>query len=199
MEFNSVAFWRARYEKGQNSGSGSYGAMAEFKAEAFNEFVKLHQIHSCCEFGVGDGNQLGYLKVPQFLGLDVAPAAIDLCIAKFADDASKSFMVYDPGYFVNNGAINVDLGLSMDVILHLIEDQIYDSYMRNLCAASNSYLAIFNTASDTQLPKMAVHNKYRDHRLWLSKNAPEFKELCVALCPAELGYPAETGFYFYKK
>ncbi len=103
MEFNSVAFWRARYEKGQNSGSGSYGAMAEFKAEAFNEFVKLHQIHSCCEFGVGDGNQLGYLKVPQFLGLDVAPAAIDLCISKFADDASMLLTLLTSMYPVGTG------------------------------------------------------------------------------------------------
>ena len=50
--------------------------------------------------GCGDGNQLGLADYPQYLGLDVAPGAIKLCTDKFSDDNSKSFMLFDPFYFI---------------------------------------------------------------------------------------------------
>lgn len=195
--FSSLAYWKNRYAKGQNSGSGSYGQVAEFKANVLNEFIHDQVISRCIEFGSGDGNQLGLLNIPAYLGLDVAPDAVQLCIEKYRNDASKSFMIYDPKYFVNNLFITADLTLSMDVILHLIEDHIYLDYMAVLFGASTQNVAIFTTATDEQPARMAPHNKFRDHRPWVRQFAPNFKEIKSVLAPSELGYPEGTGFYFY--
>ncbi len=195
--FNSIAYWRNRYAKGQNSGSGSYGQVAEFKAKVLNEFIGENSSSRCIEFGCGDGNQLSMLKIPFYLGLDVAPDAVQLCIEKYRHDDSKSFMLYDPKYFANNSFITADLTLSMDVILHLIEDEIYEDYMNALFAASTKNVAIFTTATAVQPGKMAPHNKFRDHRPWVHDFATDFREIKEVLAPRELGYPEGTGFYFY--
>jgi len=196
IAFNSLEYWRNRYAKGQNSGGGSYGQVAEFKAVVLNRFIREYEIARCIEFGCGDGNQLGLLKIPEYLGLDVAPDAIDLCVNKFVGDPTKSFLLYDPGHFVNNSFITAELTLSMDVILHLVEEEVYTSYMHSLFAASSKYVAIFTTATDTQPSRMAAHNKFRDHRRWISKNST-YQEIEVALAPNDMGYPDGTGFYFY--
>ena len=195
--FSSLAYWKNRYAKGQNSGSGSYGEVAEFKARVLNDYIREHSVSRCIEFGCGDGNQLGLLSISSYLGLDVAPDAVKLCIEKYRNDASKSFVLYDPKYFVNNSFIKADLTISMDVILHLIEDEIYVDYMRALFSASTKNVAIFTTATDVQPSKMAPHNKFRDHRPWVREFAPNFKEINSVLAPSELGYPEGTGFYFY--
>lgn len=37
---NSESYWIERYDKGGNSGAGSYDNYAEFKADIINDFVK---------------------------------------------------------------------------------------------------------------------------------------------------------------
>ena len=199
MDFDSAEYWRRRYESGGNSGAGSYGALADFKATALNHFVEQHDIKSAVEYGSGDGNQLSLINIPAYIGLDVSPKAISDIRLRFQDDASKSFMEYDPDNFVADSSVSADISLSMDVILHLTEDIRYEKYMQNLVASAKRYVGIFNTASEEQLEKMAKHNRFRDHRVWLRGNAPLISEVEVVLTPPELGYPAATGFYFYKK
>ena len=87
----------------------------------------------------------------------------------------------------------------MDVILHLTEDERYDKYLTNLTKSSLKYLGIFNSATEEQLSNMAIHNRFRDHRIWLKENAPEFLEVRVDILPSELKYPVGTGFYFYER
>ena len=48
----SAAYWDARYRAGGNSGAGSYGRLAAFKAEVLNEFVRRRGIRSIVEFCV---------------------------------------------------------------------------------------------------------------------------------------------------
>src|SRR5690606_41175429 len=40
----SQAFWEANYARGGDSGAGSYGEMADFKAEVLNRFVLEHNL-----------------------------------------------------------------------------------------------------------------------------------------------------------
>ena len=199
MEFDSAEYWRKRYESGGNSGAGSYGALADFKAAALNHFVTQYGIESAVEYGSGDGNQLSLLRIPAYIGLDVSAKAIADIRLRYQDDSSKSFIEYDPDDFRADQSVSADIALSMDVILHLTEDIRYKKYMKNLVASSRKYVGIFNTATEEQLEKMAQHNRFRDHRIWMKSSAPEFTEVEVALTPPELGYPIATGFYFYEK
>jgi hypothetical protein len=75
----SGSFWEAVYREGGTSGPGSYGRLAEFKAEILNEFVRTKEIHSVIEFGCGDGAQLQLASYPEYVGVDVATGSIERC------------------------------------------------------------------------------------------------------------------------
>jgi len=192
-----VEYWKKRYATGGNSGSGSYGGLAEFKAASLNRFISDHNIESIVEFGSGDGNQLGFINIPEYLGLDVSPDAIANTSRMYDHDQSKSFLLYDPDNFQPSPEVSAQLAISMDVILHLTEDERFNRYMQNLFASATRFVGIFNTATETQLATMAKHNRFRDHRAWISSNRPDVKELRVDMLPAQHGYPAETGYFFY--
>ena len=197
--FDSVTYWKNRYRNGGNSGSGSYGKLAEFKANSFNRFVKENDISSCIEYGCGDGNQLSLMKIDKYLGLDVSPDTIEAIAKKFEGDFGKEFETYDPIKFEIFDRYTADISISMDVILHLIEESRYLDYLRNLFNSSNRFVGIFNTATDEQPAKMAIHNRFRDHRKWITKHATDFQPIACDLAPGNLGYPSDTGFYYYKK
>jgi hypothetical protein len=61
---NSAGYWEKRYRRNGNSGSGSYGKLAEYKATVINGFVAANNIQQVMEFGCGDGNQLKQLHFP---------------------------------------------------------------------------------------------------------------------------------------
>ncbi len=87
----SAEYWELRYASGGSSGQGSYGRLAEFKAEVINNFVMERGVHSVIEFGCGDGNQLQLAKYPVYVGLDVSEKAVAMCKEKFNNDTSKLF------------------------------------------------------------------------------------------------------------
>jgi hypothetical protein len=88
--FDSAQYWRNRYRSGGNSGAGSYGRLANFKAEIVNAFVREHDVASVIEFGCGDGAQLTLADYPSYLGFDVADESVELCRSKFAKDSTKN-------------------------------------------------------------------------------------------------------------
>jgi hypothetical protein len=112
--FVSAQYWRNRYRAGGNSGAGSYGRLAAFKAEIINAFVRQHDVASVIEFGCGDGAQLKLADYPAYIGFDVADESVELCRSKFLGDSTKEF---------KNAASwdyeHADLTLSLDVIFHL--------------------------------------------------------------------------------
>src|SRR5690349_24554192 len=55
---SSPSYWEERYRQGGNSGVGSYGQLARFKAQTINRFVAEQAVTSVVEFGCGDGAQL---------------------------------------------------------------------------------------------------------------------------------------------
>jgi hypothetical protein len=158
--FNSAKYWEGRYNSGGNSGEGSYGRLAEFKASILNDFVRKNNIQSVIEFGCGDGNQLTLASYPQYIGLDVSRTIIIKCIGKFKSDHTKSFFLYDQDCFADRGHLfSGDLALSLDVLYHLIEDDIYETYLRNLFSSSNRFVIIY--AVNENIPRPTNHEHYR--------------------------------------
>jgi hypothetical protein len=137
---NSSQYWDDRYRFGGNSGIGSYGQFAEFKAEILNQFVTEHHIDSVIEFGCGDGNQLSLAKYPRYIGVDVAPAAVEKCRLRYRKDSSKTFLLTSEAS--NQRA---ELGLSLDVIFHLVEDEVFHTYMANLFAAAEHHVVLYTS------------------------------------------------------
>jgi hypothetical protein len=156
----SDQYWENRYRSGGNSGAGSYGALAEFKADFLNTFVAREDIRSVIEFGCGDGAQLSLAKYPRYIGLDVTKSSIKMCIQKHRDDRTKSFLLYDPEYFWNPSAlVHAELGLSLDVIYHLVEDEVFDYYMDHLFGSAKRFVIIYSTDFEKRIPNFHVRHR----------------------------------------
>ena len=127
----SKNFWEHKYDSGGNSGPGSYNQLANFKAEILNHIVKDNKILKVIEYGCGDGNQLRLAEYPSYIGFDVSQKAISLCEENFLNDQTKIFKLMSQ----YNGE-TAELTLSLDVIFHLIEDDIFYCYMKRLFDSS---------------------------------------------------------------
>ncbi|NBM16475.1 class I SAM-dependent methyltransferase [Streptomyces sp. GC420] len=154
----SLNYWEHRYSSGGDSGAGSQDALARFKAEVLNSFIAENDVTSVIEFGCGDGRQLELAEYPRYLGLDVSPTGLDLAHARFSDDRTKSFLLYEPRHFFDSAEfIRADLTLSLDVIYHLIEDEIYELHLSHLFAASTRFVALY-TSDDSELNAPTGHS-----------------------------------------
>jgi hypothetical protein len=163
--FDYRTWWQNWYTGGGTSGPGSYGILAEFKAEIVNQFIKEHNINSVIEFGCGDGNQLSYMNYRQYLGLDVTRAALDRCMARFRDDQSKSFMFYDPQYFVNKGSLNADLVVCFDVLYHITDENDLVKTLADIFSCTQKYVILYTITKEVDIPVPEI--KYRDLNLFL--------------------------------
>ena len=195
--FGSKRCWEKRYSTGGNSGLGSYGRLAKFKAEIINRFVKENGIIKIIEFGCGDGNQLSLFKIDNYIGLDVAEKAIEKCKKQFERDKSKSFFLYEPYSFRPGNNIETELSLSLDVIYHLIEDDIFEFYMKDLFMVSNKFVIIYSSNNDNNPISPSLHCKNRRFSEWVKTNLPEWK----LIEGIRNRYPGESNsdFYIYEK
>lgn len=170
INFGSKNYWETRYLKGGTSGPGSYGKLAEFKAEIINSFIEKNNISSVMEFGCGDGNQLDLLKIPEYHGYDVSAEAIKICSAKFSNDPTKTFENID-----DYNLEKAELVLSLDVIFHLVENNVFENYMSRLFKAPKKYVLIYSSNSDDIDVKGSFHVKHRKFTSWIDHNIKDFK------------------------
>lgn len=166
----SDQYWRQRYMAGGDSGVGSYGKFAEFKANVLNRFVATHDIRSVIEFGCGDGNQLGLADYPQYIGFDISEEVLARCASRFSSDGTKSFRLMQ-----EYEQEKADLTLSLDVIYHLTEDDTFHAYMRTLFAASSRYVVIYSSNTNNNRGYEGTHVRHRKFTEWVDSNAPEWK------------------------
>lgn len=189
---NSNDYWNKRYDTGMNSGSGSYGHLADFKARVINDFIDKHAILTAVELGCGDGNQLGLIKYPQYLGLDVSRKVVEICLKSYQNDISKDFLYYDPALFRNNTSImQCDLALSLDVIYHLTEDDVFEAYMNTLFNFTSKFVIIYasNNPEYNQKFNTPKHIRHRCFTDWVEKNCPDF----ILQEKIDNPYPLEKG------
>ena len=168
----SGSYWENRYSRGGKSGPGSYGRLARMKAEYLNSFVADHHIRSVIEFGCGDGNQVRLSQYPKYTGVDVSDAAIRRCQELFRGDASKQFLL--------SGSLDIptaELGLSTDVIYHLVEDDVFENYMSDLLNASERYAILYTSDAGGFVPpeKPRAPLRHRHVQRYIAERFPEWK------------------------
>ncbi len=192
---DSKKYWENRYKNGGNSGAGSCGHLAVWKAEVINNFLIKQQIKTVIEFGCGDGEQLSLYDMPMYIGIDVSQKAVDLCNSKF-NSAGMLFAC-----LLGGGSI-AHLTLSVDVIYHLLEDDVYEKYMNELFDTSEKYVIIYSTDNE-DLHNIAEHIKHRNLTKWVSENKKDFK--LISNIKNKYPYTGDTlissscDFYIYKK
>lgn len=179
----SADYWDRRYTEGGTSGAGSYGELGTAKAEFLNAFVHERDLHSVIEFGCGDGHQLSLANYPSYIGLDVSRTAVQMCQRQFANDSTKSFFLYDGSCFTDHfGLFTAELALSLDVIFHLVEDQIFESYMTHLFAAARRFVVIYST--NALIHDNGRHVWHREFTKWVEVNCPQWRLTQVTDGPA---------------
>ncbi len=194
----SSAYWEKRYSSGGNSGSGSYGRLARFKADVLNAFVAEHAITSVIEFGCGDGHQLSLASYPQYTGLDISETAVNWCSRQFKADLSKQFLLYGDEEAKKQKA---DLSLSIDVIFHLVEDATFEDYMKRLFIAAKKYVIVYSSNYDNS---QTFHEKERAFVHWVEANEPDWKlfrktDNPYPYDPADPDNTSKSDFYFFEK
>jgi hypothetical protein len=203
IPFTSSSYWENRYKSGGNSGIGSYNKFAAFKAEALNEAIIEYKIESVIEFGCGDGNQLAMLNLPSYTGLDVSPTILQHCILKFKEDKTKSFFLYNLTCFVDNRKLFMaEAAFSIDVIFHLVELPVYETYLAHLFGSASKFVIIYG--ADIDYPQKTTHELYRKFTGYIAEKFPGWKLLKVIKnkYPAK-NYEDEEGsladFYFFSR
>jgi SAM-dependent methyltransferase len=187
----SPDFWEAHYRARGTSGPGSRGDSAAFKAAETNRVVAANGIQSVVEFGCGDGYQLGLLSIPRYIGLDVSPRALSWCIQQYGPDFSKTFLRYDPSCWRDNlRLVHAEMALSMDVVFHLVEDEIFEKYMSDLFAASDRFVLIYSTNETLQENRFTRHRRFTD---WVAYHAPDWRLIEQTNNPDGSG----AAFYLY--
>ncbi|AKC88360.1 hypothetical protein WQ53_11620 [Pseudoxanthomonas suwonensis] len=192
---NSPEYWERRYALGGDSGAGSYGESAAYKATALNAFVEAHAIQSVIEFGCGDGNQLTLTRYPRYLGVDVSCSAVERCRSMFERDPTKSFITTR-----EYAGETAQLALSLDVLYHLVEDSIYEDYLRTLFAAGREYVIIYSSSTDQPHHTMR-HVMHRPVERDVAQRFPDFKRMHEAEpAPLQVGDSGfDARFFMYRK
>ena len=165
----SAQYWIRRYDKNGDSGPGSYSRLSEYKAIFLNEFVKQNRIHSVIEYGCGDGNQLAIAEYQNYLGFDISEKAIETCKSKFSRDKKKRFKLMD-----EYSGESAELTLSLDVVYHLIEDSVFESYMKRLLDSSTRFVIVYSSNTDVQENIQAPHVRHRNFTRYIENSRPEW-------------------------
>lgn len=194
----SANYWDNRYSKGGNSGAGSYGRLAEFKALVINDLVKENDIRTVIEFGCGDGHQLELAHYDHYVGFDVSSKAVELCRARFPNQPQFRFARVS-----DYAGETADLTMSLDVIYHLVEDEVFRNYMTLLFDASTDFVLIYSCNAVT--PELNIaHVKTRRFSDWIGQHRPGWH--LVKHIPNRFPYepenPGETSiadFYLYQR
>lgn len=181
---SSGQYWEERYRQGGNSGAGSYDRLAEFKAEFLNDFVQTNGVTTVIEFGSGDGAQLERATYPAYIGVDVAPQAVELCRKKFRGQPAYRFIHTSEV----DASVKAELSLSLDVIYHLVEDEVFDAYMRGLFDAGERFVIVY--ASNEDKAWTSPHVRHRRFTDWVEKIRPEAS--LIAHVPNRYPYDEEN-------
>jgi hypothetical protein len=194
--FHSAEYWARRYEAGGTSGAGSAGALAAYKAEHVNGLVARLGIGSVIEFGSGDGNQAALFDFPGYTGVDVVPGVVEAARRRFADRPSWRFLTADD---YAAAPVTAELAMSLDVIYHLVEDAVFEAYMRTLAAAAGRYLLVYASDHDAETPSR--HVRHRAYSRWLAAEAAALEPVETWANPhawTEGADPEATSFAFFR-
>jgi SAM-dependent methyltransferase len=151
--FDSKKYWEERYKNGGTSGAGSRNRLAVFKVRTINEFIKKNGVKSVIDLGSGDGFIASGINVGVYTGFDVSESAVEHCNKLFESDMTKIFT----SKWVD---IKAELVLSLDIIFHLVEDDIYLEYLERLFRSAEKFVIIYS--SNCVSTGMSDHYKDRE-------------------------------------
>lgn len=188
---NTMEIWKNRYQNGGNSGSGSYNELYIFKRDIINDIINKNDIQSIIDFGCGDGNQIKEINTKNYIGIDIADTSIKICKMKYNNDNTKKFYTYDE---IDNIKLQSDLTMSLDVLYHILEEDLYFNYLKNLFSCSSNYVLIYSNNYNGHIEGHIYTRKFTDNVENMFPNWELQKKI-------NQKYPKKSSadFYLYKK
>lgn len=144
-------YWDSRYQRGGNSGKGSYGDEGSEKVCAIAKLCQHQGIDSILDIGCGDmslgARLVTAIKPRKYLGLDVSPVIIEKDARRFP---SLSFVVIDNCTF----SYPADLVLCIDVLFHVKDDADYSALLGSIKRSFTKMAIVSNyhTSLEQNLP-----------------------------------------------
>ena len=148
---DSNSYWTKRYghfEKKKFKGASGNGRMnfrLKYKANVINTIIRKCEVKSVIDYGCGDGLLINLLTVDRYHGIEISQPLVDELLIRFKGQGNYQFGTKA----CDSGQNFFDLALSIDVIFHLLEDDVYNTYLSQL----------FNGKSDFVLIKSSNHNE----------------------------------------
>ena len=187
----SHKYWVDRYSHGGCAGIGSYGIIASWKAYIVNRFLEKRKISHVIDWGCGDGYQASLFNIPDYIGYEISTFALMHCLETAKNMVCLMASDYD--------GKKAELTMSLDVIYHLVEKDVYEAYMERLFDSSTRYVIIYSTNEEAKGSN--DHVKHRKFSTWVNKNKKNWQLIETMHNP--LPETKKTGklanFYFYEK
>jgi SAM-dependent methyltransferase len=166
--FNSAKYWERRYKRGKDSGSGSYGRLARFKAEVVNRVIAETKATSLLDLGCGDGHQLSLFRPMTYVGVEVSPTILGRLRNRYAGQPTFRFLHEDELPL----GLQCDIALSCDVIFHLLEDAVFEAHMTSLFRHARHVVVIYSSNHDE--PYDGSHVRRRRFTDFVAARFPEW-------------------------
>lgn len=198
---SSADYWQRRYSSGGNSGEGSYGKLARYKANFINQLATDLQISSVLELGCGDGNQASLLSLKHYTGVDISEKCIAACKNKFSTREWQFYIARD--FFEQQPPPAYDLTMSLDVIYHLVEDDVYEQYLQHLLSHSRKYALIYSSDFTDFDPKVP-HIRHRSVSDDILRSYPDWRikdkfQNPLSKSPRSLDYGSFAFFQLFER
>jgi hypothetical protein len=124
----------------------------------------------------------------------VSRSAIALCKRRFAGDPAKSFFRYDGACFVDQaGLFTAEAAISLDVIYHLTEDEVFETYLGHLFAAAERFVVVYST--NAGMTGTAPHVRHRRFTGWVEAHCPGWR--LEQVTPGPDTGPGRADFFVY--
>ena len=94
-----------------------------------------------------------------------------------------------------------DLSVSLDVIFHLVEDDVYHTYMNNLFGSARKYVCIY---AGNQEGETILHCRTRRFTDYIESNFSDWKQIAFVpnrytFDPQNADNTSESDFYFFQR
>eukprot|EP00928_Gymnodinium_smaydae_P070221 TRINITY_DN54112_c0_g1_i1.p1 TRINITY_DN54112_c0_g1~~TRINITY_DN54112_c0_g1_i1.p1 ORF type:complete len:336 (-),score=83.60 TRINITY_DN54112_c0_g1_i1:64-1071(-) len=175
------------------------------------------------DLGVGDGRQAYMLlerfpSVSHYIGLDLSPSVVERTSSSFAEllhasaDASAAasgvsrtapavaeFYAYDGFELpVQVASRSFDVALSLQVLMHILEEELFDAYMSLLCAPTHKFIIVH--AADAEIEQENHIRGWRFRERVLDAGFRQLLHLDLAdLMPRELHDHAGDALWVFER
>lgn len=128
-------YWDTRYKRGDSSGFGSVGKLREFKWDIINKYAG--NVNEVIDVGCGDLSFWEGRNCSKYSGIDISPTIID-----------RNKKIRKNWKFICSPAdVKIDISsnivLCLDVLFHIMDDDIYLKILNNLMSYSNNLVFIY--------------------------------------------------------